>query len=246
MTRSMTCHCQAVMTEADTEALIAPVKSHFDEAHPEFGLTVANVRNYLESEDRSTGPTERRETIGQIEIRPITPGSAADVAHFFDVDAFPDNPAWGSCYCMFYPRGGKGNENWGEEPWPVNREDQLARIREGKTTGMLAYVDGKMVGWCNATARGEFPGMADGADDGVASVVCFAIAPPYRGHGVATRLLGGVISGFGDLGFACLEGHPVRDPADERAAFHGSLNLFMKFGFAIVSDEPLVVGLDLK
>jgi len=245
MTKSMTCHCRAVITEEDTESLIAPVKAHFDQAHPEFGLTLANVRNYLESEDRSTGPTERLEAIGEIEIRPITPESAPDVGHFFDVDAFPDNPAWGACYCMFFPRGGRSNQRWGEEPWQENRKDQLARIRDGKTTGMLAYVGGKMVGWCNATARAELPGLADGADDGVASLVCFAIAPPYRGHGVATRLLDGVVSRSGDLGVARLEAYPVRDPDDERAAFHGSLALFMKFGFDIVSEEPLVVGLDL-
>ena len=245
MTRSMTCHCQAVMNEEDTESLIAPVKSHFDQAHPEFGLTMANVRNYLESEDRSTGPIERLEVIGEIEIRPITPESAPEIAHFFDVDAFPDNPAWGACYCMFYPRGGKSNENWGEEPWQENRRDQMAMIRDGRTTGMLAYIEGKMAGWCNATARRELPGVAGGADDEVASVVCFAIAPPYRGHGVATRLLDGVVTGFADLGFARLEGYPVRDPGDERAAFHGSLDLFLRFGFAIVSEEPLVVGLEL-
>jgi GNAT superfamily N-acetyltransferase len=121
----------------------------------------------------------------------------------------------------------------------------MARIRNGKTTGTLAYVDGRMVGWCNATARGELPGLADGADDRVASVVCFAIAPPYRGHGIATRLLESVVAEFGDLGFARLEGYPVRDPADERAAFHGSLDLFLRVGFALVSDDPLVVGMDL-
>jgi GNAT superfamily N-acetyltransferase len=241
----MTCHCQAVISEEDTESLIAPVKAHFDQAHPEFGLTKANVRNYLESEDRSTGPTERFETIGEVEVRSITPDSAADVVRFFDLDAFPDNPAWGACYCMFFPRGGKSNENWGEEPWQKNRKDQMARIRNGKTTGTLAYVDGRMVGWCNATARGELPGLADGADDRVASVVCFAIAPPYRGHGIATRLLESVVAEFGDLGFARLEGYPVRDPADERAAFHGSLDMFTRSGFALVSDNPLVVGMDL-
>jgi GNAT superfamily N-acetyltransferase len=233
------------MTEEDTESLIAPVKSHFDQAHPELGLTIANVRNYLESQERSTGPIERLAAIGEIEIRPITPESAADVAQFFDVDAFPDNPAWGACYCMYFPRGGKSNENWGEEPWQRNRKDQMARIRNGKTTGTLAYVEGRMVGWCNATARGELPGLADGADDRVASVVCFAIAPPYRGHGVATRLLESVVADFGDLGFARLEGYPVRDPADERAAFHGSLDMFTRSGFALVSDNPLVVGMDL-
>jgi GNAT superfamily N-acetyltransferase len=242
----MTCHCQAVLSERDTESLIAPVKAHFDQAHPEFGLSLASVRNYLESEDRSTGPTKRLEAIGEVEVRPVTPDSAADVVRFFDLDAFPDNPAWGACYCMFFPRGGRSNENWGDEPWQENRKDQMVRIRNGRTTGMLAYVDGKMVGWCNATARGELPGLADGADDDVAAVVCFVVAPPYRGHGIATRLLEGVAAGFRDLGFTRLEGYPVRDPENERAAFHGSLDLFTSVGFAVVSDDPLVVGMDLS
>lgn len=245
MTRSMTCHCEAVLSAADTEALVGPVKDHFDQAHPEFGLTDANVRNYLESEERSTGPTEHLEVIGEIEILSISPESASDVGRFFDTDATPDNPAWGACYCMFYFRGGRANENWGNEPWRENRRDQLARVAEGKTTGTLAYVDGKLAGWCNATSRAEFPGLADGEDQGIASVVCFAIAPPYRRHGLATRLLEGAISRSAENGFRRLEAYPIRDPADERAAFHGSLELYQRLGFEVVSEEPLVVGLDL-
>lgn len=245
MTRSMTCHCQIVLSAADTESLVAPVKEHFDLAHPELGLSQTNVRNYLESEDRSTGPTEPRAEIGEIEIRPVSPDTGENVIRFFDLDAFADNPAWGSCYCMFFPRGGHDNPDWGEEPWQRNRSDQLGRIREGKTTGMLAYSEGKVIGWCNATARGEFPSYATGEDEGVASVVCFAIAPPYRGHGIATRLLDAVVAGYRDRGFRRLEAYPIRDPKDERAAFHGSLDLFIEAGFEIVSEEPLLVGRDL-
>jgi GNAT superfamily N-acetyltransferase len=245
MSRLMTCHCDTVLSASDTEALVGPVKAHFDEAHPEFELSESNVRNYLESEDRSTGPTERLDAIGKVEIRPITTEAGEEAMRFFDTDAFPDNPAWGACYCMFFPRGGRSNREWGEEPWQVNRKDQLARIENGKTTGMLAYVDDRLVGWCNATARSELPGFATGDDGGVASVVCFAVAPPYRGHGLATRLLQGVVSGFGERGFTRLEAYPVRDPADQRAAFHGSLGLFQSVGFEITSEDPLVVGLDL-
>lgn len=245
MTRSMTCHCQVELTAEDTESLVQPVRSHFDEAHPEFGLTEMSIRNYLESEDRSTGPTEHLDVIGEIEIRPIAPESASDVGEFFDIDATPDNPSWGGCYCMFFFRGGRSNENWGNEPWQENRRDQLTRIGAGQTTGTLAYADGKLVGWCNATARAGFPAFADGDDDGVASVVCFTIAPPYRRHGLATLLLEGAISSFTEQGFRALEAYPVRDPEDERAAFHGSLDLFQKVGFEITSEAPLAVGLDL-
>ncbi|MGH8913887.1 MAG: GNAT family N-acetyltransferase [Acidimicrobiia bacterium] len=246
MTRSMTCHCQAVLSAEDTDSLIGPTKDHFDREHPELGLSVSNVRNYLESEDRSTGPVDRIEEFGDVEIRPVTPDSAPDVIGFFDTDAFPDNPAWGACYCMFFPRGGRGNENWGEEPWQENRREQMARIREGKTTGMLAYVGGRMVGWCNATARSELPGFADGQDEGVVSVVCFAIAPPYRGHGIATRLLEGAIAASPGTGATRLEAYPVREPQDERAAFHGSLELFQGLGFEVTSEDPLVVSLDVR
>ena len=245
MTRNMTCDCGAVLVADDTAALVAPVMSHFDDAHPEDEETLPTIRNYLESEDRSTGPTERLATIGEVEILPMGPDSATDAIEFFDTDAFPDNPWWGACYCMFYPRGGRTNENWGQEPWQVNRDDQLHRIETGQTTGMLAWSDGKVIGWCNATQRAELPGLTTGDDEGVASIVCFVIAPPYRGRGVATRLLDGVVSHFNAIGFRRLEAYPVREAKDEARAFHGTLDLFSRFGFHVVSEEPLVVGLDL-
>jgi len=245
MTRSMTCFCTAAMTSPDLETLVPLVLDHFDVKHPELGLNERKVRNYLESEARSTGPVQRLENIGEIEIRPITTDSTDDVARFFDTDAFPDNAAWGSCYCMYYFRGGKDNTDWGNEPWQKVRRDQLTRIASGQTTGTLAYIDGKMVGWCNATARSEFPGLTDGQDQGVVSIVCFAIAPPYRRHGVATRLLEGVVNHSKQNGAIRLEAYPVRDPDDEQAAYHGSLDLYEKVGFQVRSDEPLTVGLDL-
>jgi GNAT superfamily N-acetyltransferase len=246
MTRTMTCHCRAVITAEDTESLIAPAKAHYDETHPEYELTLRDMRNYLESEDRSTGPTERLATIGEVEIRPMGPDSATDAIEFFDTDAFPDYPQWGACYCMFFPRGGRSNDNWGQEPWRENREDQLHRIEEGKTTGMLAYAGEKVVGWCNATPRAELPGLATDDDEGIVSVVCFVIAPPYRGHRVATSLLEGAINHFTHGGFSRLEAYPVREANDPRKAFHGTLDLFSRFGFGVVSEEPLVVGLDLR
>ena len=245
MTRTMTCDCEAVISAEDTQSLIGPVKAHFDEAHPEFEDTLAAIRNYLESEDRSTGPTERLATIGDVEILPIGPDSATDAIEFFDTDAFPDNPWWGACYCMFYPRGGRTNENWGQETWQENRDGQRHRIETGKTTGMLAYSGGKVVGWCNATPRAELPGLATGDDEEVVSIVCFVIAPPYRGRGVATRLLDGVVNHFTDTGCRRLEGYPVREAKDEARAFHGTLDLFLRFGFEVISEEPLVVGRDL-
>lgn len=110
---------------------------------------------------------------------------------------------------------------------------------------MLAYSGRRIVGWCNATARAEFASVATGDDEGVASVVCFVVAPPYRRHGVASDLLEGVVGSFRDIGFDRLEAYPVKDASDQRKAFHGTVGLFASAGFEIVSEEPLVMSRDL-
>jgi GNAT superfamily N-acetyltransferase len=244
MSRSMTCPCGAEFTAADTEALVEPVFEHFDTSHPEYGLSRVSVRNYLDAEDRSTGPVEPVEGLGSTEIVPISPDRAGDVIRFFDVDAFPDNPAWGSCYCMFYFLGGNQPE-WGHLPWQEVRQAQFDRIESGSTTGTLAYVDGRLAGWCNASARSHFPGKIAGEDEEVCSVVCFVVSPPYRGHGLATRLLDTAIEGARTAGFRSVEAYPKRDPDSAAAAFVGSLELFQRAGFYVASEDPLVVRLDL-
>jgi GNAT superfamily N-acetyltransferase len=103
-----------------------------------------------------------------------------------------------------------------------------------------------MAGWCNATARSHFPTHVEGAgDDTVCSVVCFVIAPPYRGHRLATRLLDGAISWARQQGFASMEAHPRRDPENAASAFVGALEMYLRAGFEITSEDPLVVGLRL-
>ncbi len=241
----MTCHCGAVMSDTDTDTLVAPVHAHFSATHPEFGLTPVAVRNYLEAEDRATGGTERLEAIGDVSVAEIAPEHADAVVSFFDHDAFSDNPAWGSCYCMFYFLGGGENPDWGNAPWQEIRQAQHDRISTGRTTGMLAFVDGRIAGWCNATARSEFPSHRKGDDEAVCSVVCFVTAPPYRGHGLARRMLEGAVEMARAKGFASIEGYPVRDAQSPQGAYHGTLELFQGQGFAVASEDPLVVRLGL-
>ena len=93
----------------------------------------------------------------------------------------------------------------------------------------------------------SFPGLATGSgDESVGSVVCFAIAPPYRAHGVAGHLLDGAISLLWSMGFTRIEGYPVAQPSDRERAFPGSLDLFRSRGFEVVSEDPLVVALTAR
>jgi GNAT superfamily N-acetyltransferase len=241
----MSCHCGELLTEADTESLVEPVFAHFDQAHPELALSRVSVRNYLDAEDRATGGVEAVEALGRVETVAITPEHADEVIAFFDHDAFPDNPAWGSCYCMFYFLGGLANPEWGHVPWQVIREAQRERIGSGRTTGALAYHDGRLVAWCNATARAEFPGRATGEDDGVCSVICFVIAPPYRRRGIATRLLARVVEEAPARGFTAIEAYPRKDAASAASAYVGPLDMYLRAGFRVTSEDPLVAWLDL-
>jgi GNAT superfamily N-acetyltransferase len=234
------------MTATDTPALVEPVFLHFDATHPEFGLSRVSVRNYLDAEDRAVVPASSTASLDGVGVEAITPEMAEAIIDFFDKDAFPDNPAWGSCYCMFYFLGGQANPDWGHAPWQQTRQAQLDRLATGRTTGAVALIEGRVVGWCNATARSQFPGRATGErDEETCSVVCFVIAPPYRGQGLATRLLGAAVAHARDRGFEGVEAYPRRDPHDAASAYVGSLEMYLDAGFEVVSGEPLVVGLTL-
>jgi GNAT superfamily N-acetyltransferase len=246
MTRTFTCSCHYEESAPDVEDLVGPVKSHFDQAHPELGITEISVRNYLEAEVRLSTEKDRLPSIGDLAIVPIEAGRVDDIAEFMDHRAYADNPAWAGCYCMFFFLGGHDNPGWGDRLWHDNRRDILERVASGGVTGSLAYTGDRIVGWCNATARSQFPGLSTGDDEGVASVVCFLIAPPYRGHGVAAQLLVGALAELRRLGYRRAEAYPVAEPASWARAFPGSLSLFTEAGFSVTSDAPLTVGLDLS
>lgn len=244
MSRVFACSCGVETEERDLDMLVLPVLGHFDTVHPELGITASSVRNYLEAEDRMTGSKERLDTIGNVEIRAVGPDTLEDILSFFDTEVFVDNPAWASCYCMFYPVGDPPGDIWGNRTWQQNRADQAARIASGETTGVVAFVDGRLAGWCHAAARARFPGLVKGeADEGVGSIVCFAISPPYRRHGLASRLLDGAVSHLRSSGFSRIEGYPVAEPRSRERAYHGSPALFLSKGFKVVSEDPLVVAL---
>jgi GNAT superfamily N-acetyltransferase len=245
MARTFTCSCQYQVGAPDVDGLVGPVKAHFDEAHPDLGINEVSVRNYLEAEVRLSPEKERLSDIGEVRVVPIRPERMEEIAEFMDHRAYADYPAWAGCYCMYFFLGGHGNPAWGDRYWEDNRRDMLDRVASGRVTGSLAFVDGRLVGWCNATGRGEFPSLATGDDDGIGSVVCFLIAPPYRGHGLAARLLEGALAELKSLGYASAEAYPSGATAPWERAFTGTLDLYLEAGFEVTKEDPLTVGISL-
>ncbi len=67
----------------------------------------------------------------------------------------------------------------------------------------------------------------------VKSVVCFEIAPEYRGKGIATLLLEAVCEDAMAEGYVYVEAYPVKEEGLQGMAFTGPKRLYEKAGFMV-------------
>ena len=174
---------------------------------------------------------ERLPEIGPVEVRDLSPALVAEYQRFFDEDAFRDNPAWSSCYCS--------ETNIGESAARTsrdNRADMSRLVEAGEVTALLAYVDGRPVGWCNYGLTTHMAGVMsklklEAADhDGVGSVACFVIAAPYRRHGIADMVLEAACSRLSAAGCRAVEAYP-RQAESDASSYRGPLEMYLRAGF---------------
>jgi len=183
-----------------------------------------------------------------VDIRELAPEMLDDYLAFFDTEAFADFPWWSACYCRFWDDRVdiEGDSSAG------HREDYRALVTElvlkRQQQGLLAYSEGKVVGWCNAKARLGYtmPRRIERApaDDAarVGSVVCFIVAKDFRGRGLASAMLDAACEKFRREGLTIAEAYPTTAPpsgpyADQipwSAHNHtGPLEMYRKAGFTV-------------
>ena len=178
----------------------------------------------------------RLPAIGEVEVYDVTPERVADYQAFFDRDAFRDFPGWQACYCMEQFLD-VGEEQAAARTAADNRRDMSEMIGQRQVTALLAYADGNPVGWCNYGATTTFAALMHRyelkADDhaSVGSVACFVIAAPYRGHGIATRLLDAALDRLRRRGVKVVEAYPVKDVDSAQSNFRGPLSMYIRAGF---------------
>jgi GNAT superfamily N-acetyltransferase len=207
---------------------------HYGEAHSEWGLSETAIINWLDAKDRLSGQVERLDGLGEVEVHQVSRDRIEDVLSFFDHDGFAGNPEWASCYCMFFHR--EDPDSNGNQPWRQNREGLKSSLEAGTTIGYLAYIDGRPGGWCNASLRSAYPTRRTGeSDDEVGVVTCFVIAPPYRRHGLAQKLLDAALEGFRSRGVKRVEAHPPAEATADPQNFQGPLSLYIGAGFTEVA-----------
>jgi GNAT superfamily N-acetyltransferase len=119
-------------------------------------------------------------------------------------------------------------------------------VDKGRVPGLLAYVDGRPVGWVSVAPREEFGRIERSRqlrpidDQPVWSIVCFYIDRKSRGRGVGTALLRGAVEYAGKNGAEIVEAYPV-DAKDRKIPaaelYTGTVEMFLDAGFEEVADR---------
>ena len=193
-----------------------------------------------------------------ITIRRLTPDQWEVWLDFFDNRAFTDGSPYAGCYCnLFYFTPEEIREKYpdpGKVGWAVMsraiRESAAEMVREGRIAGYLAFDGDDPVGWCHANDRAKFVRVGEFSPEArsgrfldregkerILSVVCFEIAPPYRGQGIARMLLERVIRDAEEEGYDAVEAYPIARDRRETLDFTGPPGLYEKEGFVLTREE---------
>lgn len=195
----------------------------------------------------------------EFRIERLSPDLAKDYFEFFDFKAFSDDSPFYPCYCNAFNMSkerinqefnqkaeeyGGGKEGWKK----ALRESAERMVASGEIQGYLAYDKDSVVGWCNANERlnyyrtGEFDLDHVPEDEAythcsgpgeIKAIVCFEIAPGYRGKGIASMLLNRICKDAKEEGYRYVEAYPVKDGGYMGMAFTGPLHLYEKYGFVV-------------
>lgn len=179
-------------------------------------------------------------------IRKLTPAQVEDFFDFFDRIAFADHPEWGcECYCCFYHAASA--REWQDRTAAENQALARKMILAGSMQGLLAYANGRPVGWCHYDSKDSLPGLPvfspavmdpepAGNSAAIGAIVCFTIAQGYRNQGIAGLLLDAACADLAAQGYGSAEAYPRRNCDSVEENYHGPLGMFLSRGFAIIRE----------
>ena len=182
-----------------------------------------------------------------IVIRPLTSELNADYLDFFDHRAFTDNNPNAPCYCTSPNQEEEQIEKMISEFKSFGVKETLRKyasemLDRNMIHGYLAYDGDQSIGWCNAadieSYAGFVPDFARNNTCGkTVSIVCFEIAPEYRGMGIASAFIDRVCNDAKSNGYVAVEGYAkVSDKRDD-FDYQGPVRLYQKAGFVEVARE---------
>ena len=173
---------------------------------------------------------------------PLTPDRFEDFA-----DVINPNRRTTHCWCLSHRLRAKDIEELGKG----DREQAMRRLCEREhPPGVVTYLDGTPVGWCNIGPRAEIPRLARSKlirpidDVPVWSIICVVVRGGYRKQGVIAHLIEGAVEYAASRGAPAVEAYPV-DPQgrmDTTMAFVGTRSMFDRAGFELVGTTDAVAS----
>ena len=116
--------------------------------------------------------------------------------------------------------------------------------------GVITYLDGDPVGWCNIGPRAEITRLERSTlmpptdDLPVWSIICVVVRSGFRRRGVTRHLIEGAVDYARANAAPAVEAHPV-DPQgrmDLTMAFVGTRSMFERCGFTVVGETDAVAS----
>ena len=125
----------------------------------------------------------------------------------------------------------------------TTRQMHKSIIDAGTVTGLLAYMNGEVVGWVAVEPRNAYDKLAHSRvlrpidDQDVWSVTCFYVARKHRRKGITVSLLKATVEHVRGQGGKIVEGYPVDTHKDMPAPFvyTGTASAYQQAGFKEVA-----------
>ena len=181
----------------------------------------------------------------KIIIKPLTNESSADYLDFFDNRAFTDNNPNGPCYCTSPNQDEESIQKMISEFKTYGVKDTIRKyavemLNNNKIHGYLAYDGNLSVGWCNAADMESYTGFVpefarNNTCGKTISIVCFEIAPEYRGKGIALAFIDRVCNDAKSKGYMAVEGYAKLSDKRDDFDYPGPIRLYQKAGFVEVA-----------
>ena len=171
------------------------------------------------------------------ETHPVTPDRFEDFA-----DVVNRNRRATHCWCLSHRLTAAEVTELGGDGHDQRERAMRALCAREHPPGVVTYLDGTPVGWCNIGPRSEITRLAKSTlmlptdDLPVWSIVCVVVRSGYRRRGVTRHLIDGAVDYAASCGAPAVESHPV-DPAgrmDLTMAFVGTRTMFERSGFEVV------------
>lgn len=176
----------------------------------------------------------------QIQIRPLTKSRWKDLVDLFNR---PGGSIVRGCWCMYYRKTGSSYRANGSK----NKRALHSLVTRRRVPGLLAYGNGRAVGWVSIAPREEYLRLERSIvmkpvdEKPVWSIVCFYVDPRERGKGVTEALLQGAVDYARKKGARLVEAYPVdkRERSHPDFMWFGAKGIFDRAGFKEVARRKL-------